>query len=82
MKVDFKITTWETVKVPQDMEAEVLSKLESGEITTANDLCELLDCSSEKIHDVDEQMTPEENGGNSTIEVQDGGEYIFHNGNL
>ena len=82
MKVDFKITTWESVEVPKEMEREVLTKLESGEITSANDLCELLGCSSEKIHDVDEQMTPEENEGSSTIEVQENGEYIFHNGTL
>ena len=38
MEVDFKITTWERIRVPKDKQAEVLSLLESGEVTNANEL--------------------------------------------
>ena len=71
MHVDFKITTWERVSVPEEREEEVKQKIESGEISSASELCDFLegDAYSEKLFDVDEQMTPEENGGSSTIEL-------------
>ena len=70
MHVDFKITTWERVEVPKEHEEEILSKIKDGTITSANDMFDHLDdITCEKLTDVDEQMTPQENGGCSTVEV-------------
>ena len=83
MEVDFKITTWERIRVPKDKQAEVLSLLESGEVTNANELVDILDdASCEILIETEVQMTPQENGGSSTIEALDNGEYLFHNGIL
>ena len=93
MKVDFKITTWERVEIPEEYKDEVLAKLEDGTITSASDLFNFvpsdgkqmdLDCN--QIEGTDEQMSVSENGGCSTIEVLDDsefvGEYVFQNGEL
>jgi hypothetical protein len=77
MHIDFKITTWERVEIPKGMEREIFSKIEDGTISSANGLFSFtptdgsgyLDLTCEKLEDTDEQMTPEENGGCSTIEV-------------
>jgi hypothetical protein len=89
MKFQFKITTWEEVTVPEYLEGQVLEAVESGKIESAQDVFDWLsenghevDAECSKIDDVDEQMTVEENGGQSTIEVLDDGKYIFHNGEL
>lgn len=74
MHVDFKITTWERVEIPEEIEQEVLKAIESGEITSANELFEKFDktdnrLSCDIILDVSEQMEIEENGFCSTIEL-------------
>jgi hypothetical protein len=88
MEFDFKITTWERVKVSKEQEEKVLQAIKDGKVNSANDIFNLLgeegdmnvDC--QKLDNVEEQMTVEENGGNSTIEVREGGEYLYHNGDL
>ena len=85
MHVDFKITTWERVEIPEDNKAEVLEAIKSGKVSTANDIFDQfpnLDISCNKMDDVDEQMSPEENGGSSTIEVfeEKGADDIWSNG--
>ena len=83
MEIDFKITTWERVTIPQELEKEVLKAIENEEITCSDDLIELFgeDCFYEGIlSDVSAQMTVEENGQNATIEVlNDKGDTIFDN---
>jgi len=70
MHVDFKITTWERVEVPEEHEAEIKAKIEDGTITSASDMFDHLEnIECEKLTDVDEQMEIEENGFCSTIEV-------------
>lgn len=70
MHVDFKITTWERVEVPAEHEEEIKALIEDGTITSASDMFDHLDgIECEKLTYVDEQMTPEENGGCSTVEV-------------
>lgn len=73
MNVDFKITTWERVEIAPEDEAKVLDAIKSGEVSTANDLIEFVENANYigKIDETDEQMTPEDNGGCSTIEVLD-----------
>ena len=84
MEIDFKITTWERVTIPQELEKEVLKAIENEEITCSDDLIELFgfeDCFYEGIlSDVSAQMTVEQNGQKATIEVlNDKGDTIFDN---
>ena len=79
MKFDFKITTWERVTVPAHLEETVTKAIESGRVTSSNNLHDFL---AEEGHEVDtdysiipeleEQMTVDENGGCSTIEILNG----------
>ena len=73
MQVDFKITTWERVEIPQEYQDQVIEALKSGEVSTAEDLIQLLAEATYEgvIAETDEQMTPEDNGGCSTIDVLD-----------
>jgi len=89
MDFDFKVTTWERVNVPEELEEAVLKAVESGRIETSNELCDWLtnnghevDIEYEIIPEVEEAITVEENGGCSTIEVRVSGEVVFHNGDL
>ena len=85
MQIDFKITTWERITVPQELEQEVIKAIASEEITCADDLFEMFgdDCFNEGIlFDVSQQMSIKENDGNATIEVlNDKGDTIFDNFN-
>lgn len=84
MYIDFKITTWERVYVPDEQKDNVLELLKNKTIESSNDMYNELDAeqlSLEKLDEVEEQMTVEENGGMSTIEAfEDDGEIIFYNG--
>jgi hypothetical protein len=84
MKVDFKITTWESVSIPDERKDEVIEAIKNGEVENANDLIEKFDgvAAYEGIDDeVSSQMLVEENGGCSTIEVFLGEKKVFENGN-
>ena len=82
-QVDFKVTVWERVTIDDDKLDDVIARIKSGEIESSNDLFNCLDddCTYEgTIDDTIEQMTPQENGNQSTIEVlNDSGETIFTN---
>jgi len=86
MKFDFKITTWERVTVREENEEEVLQAIKNGKIESANDIYDFLadkeniNIECEILTEVDEQMSVEDNGGASTIEVVDAGKTIFYNG--
>jgi len=83
MHVDFKVTTWERVEIPAEHEAEIMEAISNGKITSANDIFEQFpsdELTCDKLDDVDEQMTPEENGGCNTIEAFDGRELLWGNG--
>lgn len=70
MHVDFKITTWERVYVPKGKEEEFMELIRNKEIESAGDMfTQDENCVIERIDDVDEQMTPDENNGFSTLEV-------------
>lgn len=86
MYLDFKVTSWERLYIPEELSRQVEEKLKSGEIQTANDAIELFEDRGVyyegHIAEVEEQMTVEENGGSSTIELigSNGGDPIFKNG--
>lgn len=76
MQIDFKITTWERVEIEDDaLLEEIKSKLEDGTIHSSNSLitycddnninCEYMGIVLETEH----QLTPEENNGETTIEI-------------
>ena len=85
MQIDFKITTWERISVPQELEEQVIKAIQNEEITNADDLFELFgdECFNEGIlSDVSQQMSIEENDDNATIEIiNDKGDTIFDNVN-
>lgn len=77
MHVDFKISIWERVLIPEEYEELVQEKIKSGEIKSAGDLIDLQlpdgtligDMSCEQLLDTNEQLTPKDNGGCSTVEI-------------
>lgn len=84
MKFDFKITTWERVEVPTEHEEKVLEAIKNGTITSSQDVFDLLEDDTDMIDcnvilETEEQMSVEDNGGNSTIEVLDGTETVWKN---
>jgi hypothetical protein len=82
MDFDFKVTTWERIRVPKEKEQEVLKAIEDGKVTCANDIYGI--CDDAELHEIDglasEQMSIEENDGQSTIEVEEDGETLYQNG--
>lgn len=82
MYAEFKITTWERVYVPDGKEEEFLKLLKAKEIESANDMfTQDGNCMIERIDELDEQMSVDENGGYSTIEVfNKDNKLVFSNG--
>jgi penicillin V acylase-like amidase (Ntn superfamily) len=83
MYIDFKITAWERVTIPDELKTEVLRKLKSGEITSSNTLYNAVDCEDlfyQIQDDSGSQLSVEENEGDETICAYDEMEEIFSNG--
>ena len=88
MEFHFKITTWESVTVPEECQEEVYQAIKSGEITSSSDIFDFLqdqkeidETECEVIEEVEEQMSVDENGGCSTIEILDeNGNTVWGNG--
>ena len=83
MHIDFKITTWERIELPESEKEQILDKVKKGEFTSAldisNDIFGEHDVECNHMIEVDEQMTVEENGGQSTIEAFEGNDLIWNN---
>ena len=82
MQVDFKISVWERVEVPEEKKEMVLKALKNGEVSTANELLELIDDATYfgKMDDTEEDLTPADNNDNPTIDVlNENGETIWQN---
>ena len=85
MKIHFKIQTWEIVTIPDDKLKDTIAGIQSGRIKDSQDLYEDLN-RDEQINDYDrqynfesdEQLTPEDNEGYSTIEVYDEYGYLLY----
>lgn len=78
-RVNFKVSLWETVTFDDEHLAEVLAALENGEIKTSNGLIDFTselgdNAETEFILDSEQQLTPSENDGWSTIEIYPSGE--------
>jgi len=76
MYLDYKCTVWRRIHIPDDKNDKdyILEKLKQG----AEPL--FTDAEYETLYDTSEDMTVEENGGSSTIELFDGDELLFKNG--
>lgn len=72
--LDVKHTIWQRIEFDSEEQMlDVKSKLDSGELTTGLDVIDHLagDCEIKYLYDTLEEMYPEENQGNPTIEVID-----------
>lgn len=86
MKFEFKTTVWETVDFPEKYNEEVLQAIKDGKINSSEDIFTFLAEKGE--HNVDckvlsntsEQMIPDEQDGQSTIEISDSTSSIWNNG--
>jgi len=83
MHIDFKITTWERVEVPFELEIKISKKIKSGQIFSSTGLYEeftdeLDPC--EILPEVEQQLDPLYNEGSSTIEVWENEKIIWKNG--
>ena len=76
MYLDYKCTIWRRIHIPDSKNDKeyILEKLKQG----AEPL--FTDAEYETLYDTSEDMTVEENGGCSTIELFDGDELLFKNG--
>lgn len=79
MHVDFKITTWERIEIPEEHQSEVLDKIKKGIISIPQDVCEEIGHDeTEMLNDYKEEITIEENDGQRTIEVYDDNYQLIH----
>ncbi len=76
MYLDYKCTVWRRIHIPDDKNDKeyILYKLKQG----AEPL--FTDAEYETLYDTSEDMTVDENGGSSTIELFNGDELLFKNG--
>lgn len=84
MYLDFKITAWDRVYIPEEIQEEVMQKLESGEVKTVEDALDYFEPRGVVFVDTIgfETMSLEENIGAATIEAitREGGDLIYKNG--
>ena len=83
--VDFKITIWERVYFDDKDVDKVSDKLKSGLVSSSEDMFTEFDervaHDSEVMYETAEQMPPEENDNQPTIELYNSnGEIVFNNG--
>jgi len=73
MYCDFKCTIWERINIPTSLEEKFKELLIKGEINSANEAFGIfgsdIDNGYELLLDTSEPLPPEENDGQSTIEL-------------
>ena len=81
MYIDYKVTVWKRIHFNENVDSEkVIQALEEGGLDDVFD-DELGFEEQETLYETAEEITPEENGGYSTIEVYSPvGELIWSNG--
>lgn len=71
-KVDFKVTVWESIEIPDEIVEQVKEGIKNNTITCSSDLYELEDSflfDSEVLLETADQMSRKENGDQPTIEL-------------
>ena len=82
MEIDFKVTMWTRATIDSEDKDRVLRALKNGEITNISDLYGFAeDPQWEDLYETQEEMTVEDNSGESTIEAIDDGETVYTNQN-
>jgi len=75
MYCDFKCTIWERINIPTSLEEKFKELLIKGDINSANEAFGIfgsdIDNGYELLLDTSEPLSPEENDGQSTIELYD-----------
>lgn len=81
--LDIKFSIWERIKFDNEEQMlDVMEKLKTGELRTGLDVMDYLEVYSEPLDDTSEELTPEENNSNPTLEIiDDEGEIIWNNTN-
>lgn len=79
--LDFKVTTWKRLHIPNDKIEEVIEKLKKSGCEEVYDLQDIEEIYFEDLDEFEETMTPFENEGCATQELYDSdGDIIYHNG--
>lgn len=82
--LDFKVTSWKRIHIPDEKVEEVIQKLKEGDCDTPYDLADetgIYFDTSLPFEECEEPLTIEENGGGSTQELfNNKGELIYKNG--
>ncbi len=86
-QINFKVTTWEVVQVPDELVDIIKKGIENGTITSSGDLYEMpeledVDLDLEFTDDGPDQLSVEENNGEFTIELRTSDDYELITTNL
>jgi hypothetical protein len=84
MKIDYKITTWESFEIDDEFKDDLLQFLKESPEPTAMEIFDWavgmgIDPYVSQIVGSDSEMTPAENNNQSTVEVYDGEQLVFDN---
>jgi hypothetical protein len=84
--LDFKITSWKRVHIPDELVDEVIELLKQGDVDTPYDLVETSGIYFDPAgpdEECEEPLTLEENDGASTQEMyNDDGQILYRNGEI
>lgn len=70
------MSLWERFEIPKELEKEVVEKFKSKELETGDQLFNWLTeklgvyNDNNRLDDTEQSLSPEENGGQSTVEIQ------------
>lgn len=80
--IDFKVTTWNRIYIPDKSVRKIKDALKKGNIENESDVYNIDDdCEYEHLFEVDTPITLKENKGISTIEAyNEDGKQIYKNG--
>ncbi len=78
MYLDIKNTVWERVEFDSIEEMnDVIEKLKSGELKNGCDVCDYLDKSTEWLDGTAEELTPEDNDWQPTMEIHNSDDEVI-----
>jgi len=81
MNIDIKVTSWERITIPEQIEKEVVKMLKDGH-SIMDIIGKYKDLYVEQLEYTSEFLEVEDNGGNPTVELlDDEGEIIWDNAN-
>ena len=83
MYLDIKSTIWERIEFDnKEQMNDVVEKLKSGELISGSDVADYLNRGSELMEETVEEMSVEENGGFSTLEITESATFsdVYKNG--